>query len=326
MSPSEIAVQNGALLSADQGEIHFSAQAGLNHWSLRPSAPISANARATNINIADLERVAKLHYPVSGVLSANVALQGTEGNPSGHGSLQIVKASAWDETINSLAVDFQESGSKLQSTVELRMPAGDVAAKLDFSPRTGAYRASINSAGLKLDQIHGVEAHDWGISGRLTVSANGSGTLKDPQLSGHLAIAQLQIRGQSVSDAEAQLNVARQHANFTVHSVISKGDLEAKGDVELAGGYNTNATVDIRALPIGPLLASYVSASEPNLQGQTEIHAELMGPLKEPAQIQAHVEIPTFNLAYGPASISLVRPLKLDYRGGVATLEKTELK
>jgi hypothetical protein len=48
--------------------------------------------------------------------------------------------------------------------------------------------------------------------------------------------------------------------------------------------------------------------------------------LKEPSQIEAHVEIPTFNIRYQFANIALVRPLRLDYRGGIATLQQTEFK
>jgi translocation and assembly module TamB len=109
-------------------------------------------------------------------------------------------------------------------------------------------------------------------------------------------------------------------------SVVSQGNVEAKGDVALAGDYNTTATMDVRALPIGPLLADYASGSSPNLQGQTEIHAEINGPLKDPARMQVHVEVPVFNLAYQSMSIALVRPLRLDYRDGIATVQETELK
>ena len=171
-----------------------------------------------------------------------------------------------------------------------------------------------------------MQARDLGIGGLLTVSAHGQGSLTDPQLSANLQIAQLRVRDQAISSAQAELNVARQHATFTLHSVIAEGNVEAKGDVELARDYSTSATLDVRAVPVGALLATYISGFPPNLQGQTEIHAALNGPLENPALVQAHVEIPTFNLAYQSANLALVRPLRLDYRQGIATLQETELK
>jgi translocation and assembly module TamB len=329
-SPSGVALQNGALVSAQQGQLDFNAQAGLTHWSFTPASPIAAGVKAANLNVADLERLAKLRYPLAGTLSANITVRGSEQNLAGQGSVQLVKASAFGEPINSLDVDFHGAGSTLQSTAQLHLPAGAVTAKLTLSPQTGQYQASVDTSGLKLEQVNAVQARDLGISGVLTASASGSGTLKDlvrdSQLSARLQIAKLQVRGQAVSDAEAQLNVARQHADLTLHSVIAQGNVDAKGDVKLAGEYQTTASIDVRALPLGPLLAGYVAAGQPGAQGQTEIHAQLAGPLKDPAQIQAHVEIPTLNLAYQTANIALVRPLRLDYRAGVATLQQTELK
>jgi hypothetical protein len=326
VSPSNIALQNASLVSEQQGQINFSAQAGLDHWSFKPSSPLSAEVRAISLNAADLERLAQLHYPITGTLSGNVALRGSEQNLNGHGAVQVVKASAWNEPIDTLAIDFQGNGNSLQSTAQLHIPAGNIGANLRFSPQSGDYQASVNTSGLKLEEVHAVQARDLGIAGALNLSATGSGSIKDPQLSAHFQIAQLQIRDQSVSHAEAQLVVAHQHANFTLQSVIAQGKIEAKGDIDLAGQFNTSASFDIRHLPIGPLLAGYVSESQPGLQGETEIHAQLNGPLKEPAQIEAHVEIPTFDLGYQSANVALVRPLRLDYRGGTATLQPTEFK
>ena len=80
-----------ALVSAQQGRIDFSAQAGLDHWSFTPSSPISGDVKAADLNVADLERLAKLHYPVTGTLSVNVDVRGSEQNLAGQGPLQIVK-------------------------------------------------------------------------------------------------------------------------------------------------------------------------------------------------------------------------------------------
>jgi len=326
VSPSNIALQNAALVSTQQGQINFSVQAGLDHWSFKSSSPLSGEVRAISLNVADLERLAQLQYPITGTLSGNVALRGSEQNLGGHGTVRVVKASAWNEPINTLAIDFQGSGDSLQSNAHLHIPAGNIDANLTFSPPSGHYQASMHAAGLKLEEVHAVQARDLGIAGALNLSANGSGNPRDPQLSAHLQIAQLQIRDQSVSDAEVQVVVAHQHANFALQSIIAQGKVEAKGDVELAGRYNAAASVDVRQLPIGSLLAGYLSGSQPGLQGQTEIHAQLNGPLKEPSQIEAHVEIPTFEIGYQSANIALVRPLRLDYRGGIATLQQTEFK
>ena len=326
LASSRIALQNGILESAPRGQLNFTASAALNHWSFTPASPLSIQATGANLSVAALEHLAEQHYPVDGTLSANISVAGTKQHPTGRGSVQITKATAWSEPVNNLSVNFDANGSSITSTEQLQLPAGNVSANLTFSPDTEQYDAKVDTSGLKLDQIQAVQTRDWGVAGLLTASVHGQGSLKDPQLSTNLRVSQFRFRDQSISGAEASFNIAHQHANFTLHSVIAQGNLDAKGDVTLTGDYDTTATMDIRALPIGALLANYISGSSTNLQGQTEIHAELNGPLKNPARLQAHIEIPSFSLAYQSMSIALVRPLRLDYRQGTATLQETELK
>ena len=60
--------------------------------------------------------------------------------------------------------------------------------------------------------------------------------------------------------------------------------------------------------------------------GQMEIHATLNGPLKEPAQIQAHAEIPSIRLQTKSIDLASAKPIKLDYRGGLLQVDSAELK
>jgi translocation and assembly module TamB len=134
------------------------------------------------------------------------------------------------------------------------------------------------------------------------------------------------VRDQAISQLQAELNVARSRATFTLRSMLDQGSLQAKGDLSLGGEYPAAAFLDIRGFPIGLLLASHMSGKQPAWKGQSDIHATLKGPLRDPARVEAQVEISAFNLEYKSAQIALVRPLRIDYRQGVATVERTEMK
>jgi translocation and assembly module TamB len=102
--------------------------------------------------------------------------------------------------------------------------------------------------------------------------------------------------------------------------------VDIKGNVELAGQQNATGTVDVKALPIAAVLANFLPAQSPNVKGQTEVHLSFQGPLKSPEQLQAHLEIPTLDVAYGGAQIALAHPLKADYRDGTVTLAPARLR
>src|SRR3984893_18521008 len=325
---SDVRFQNGYLRSAQQGEISFNGSTGLQRWSFTPQSPLSLQAKANKLSSADLERLAKAEYPITGDLSGEIALTGSELQPVGHGSLQVAKGSAWNEPIRTLRLNFQGDKDSVHSTAQLQIAAGTADAKLTYVPKTQHYEMTLTADGLKLDQLQSVQQRAGSVSGVLTANVSGQGIVKDPQLSANVQIPQLQISGQTFSGVKAQMDLAHQHASGSLESIIEQGYLHAKGGVELVGQYQTDATVDVRALPIGPLLAKHstTTGAAQNLQGFTEIHASLKGPLKDPAHLNGHLEIPRLNFAYKNIQLANDGPLRIRYQNGVATIEQARVK
>ena len=326
VSPTAISLSGATLASAQQGTVNLTLRANLADWSLTPTSMIAGQLTASHMSIADLERIGRVHYPVTGDLSANISFDGSERNPAGHGSLTITNASAWNEPIASLALQFQGDGNSIRSTEQLRTAGGNLSANIGFSPQTGEYDAAVNIPGLALGKLRTVPARTNEISGTLSGTAAGRGTFNNPQVDANLQIAQLQFHDQTIRLVQARLNVAQQHATFTLQSDLDQGALQAQGDADLTGEYMASAAIDIRALPIGLLLANYLPRGGPRFGGQTEIHATLRGPLSAPARIEAHVDIPSLTVGYKSAEISSVRPIQIDYRNGTVTLQPAEMK
>jgi translocation and assembly module TamB len=86
------------------------------------------------MSLADLERLANLHYPVSGDLSADIAVHGSQLNPIGKGSARIDNARAYDEPIHHLAGDFHADKSSLASTLDVELPAGSINGTISYTP------------------------------------------------------------------------------------------------------------------------------------------------------------------------------------------------
>jgi translocation and assembly module TamB len=325
---SGVHFQNGYLQSAQQGEISFNGGTGLKAWSFTPESPLSLQAKVTRLSIADLERLANAQYPISGDLSGDISLSGSELQPVGHGSLQVTKGSAWNEPIRSLNLDFQGDKDSLHSTAQLQIAAGVAGANFTYVPKTEHYEMTLTADGLKLDRLQSVQERAGSVSGVLTAKVSGQGTVKDPQLSANVQIPQLQISGQQFSGVKAQADLAHQRANLSLESVIEQGYVHAKGGVDLVGQYQTDATLDVRALPIGPLLAKHstTTGAAQDLQGFTEIHASLAGPLKDPARLNGRLEIPRLNLAYKNIQLANDGPLRIRYQNGVARFEQARIK
>jgi translocation and assembly module TamB len=321
---SHVDVQNGKLAADQHAQITFAGSAGLQDWSLVGNSPIALQAAVANVSIADTEKIARLNYPVSGVVSAKVSVSGTRDNPQGNGSLTVANGSAWNETIKKMAVNAEFRQGDIHSTVDLQVPAGTVLVDANYKLATQEYDAKLQTDGLKLDDIAAIQRGP-SVRGVLNLSANGHGTIQNPQLEADLSVQQLVVHDHPVSNLSAQVNVANEHAILALHSVIDQGSVEGKADVDLTGQRIATASLDVKALPVAAVLANFLPEQSSDVKGQTEIHLTLQGPLQTPAQVQAHLEIPTLNVTYAGAEIALARPLKADYRNGTVTLAPTEI-
>ena len=325
-TPTQIALQNGSLVSANQGQASFGLTVGLRDWSYLPSNPISINLSVRQMPLAPLERVAGLDYPISGNLVADVAVHGSQLNPTGSGSVKLLNAKAYDEHIQNLSLQFQAAGNTINSTANLKLPAGSATAKLVYVPKTRAYQLQADVPGITLEKLAAVNAKNLPVNGTLTASARGVGTLDNPQLAASVQIPKLEFQQTTVTQIKVDLNLANHRADATLSSGIAQASVQAWVSTNLTGDYYTVASVDTTVLPVAALLAVYVPSLPEGLQGQMELHASAKGPLKDKSRMEAHLVIPKLNAEYQSLQIANTVPIRVNYAKSVVALEPGEIR
>ncbi|HXN64333.1 MAG TPA: translocation/assembly module TamB domain-containing protein [Candidatus Acidoferrales bacterium] len=324
-SSSQVALHDGEIAEANTGRVTFDATVGLNHWAFSQASPVTAQVTADRMPVADLQEIANLHYPVAGNLSAKISASGSVLNPGGQGSLQLTQATVYNQAVQNLTVQFQGTGASIHSTANLRVPAGTVTADVTYAQKAKSYEVKLDTSGLKLDQLPALQTRGQ-ITGTLVASVNGRGTLAQPQLTLSASVNPLQVRDQVIQRLQAHADLAGRQVNFTLQSEIAHNTVQATGGVNLSGAYDADVTLDTKPFPIGEFLAMYVPGAPDQLQGQTEIHATLRGPLKDPARFEAHVSLPNLSIAYGPLQFASAQPIRVDFQNDVVTLAPAEFK
>ncbi len=323
-SPSGISVQRGSLVSAGEGSIQFDADVGLRNWHYLPADPLSAHLYVNRMPADQLTHLAKLSYPITGTLSAQVSIHGSQLAPLGNGSLRLTQARVAGTSIPRAAIDFSATGNAVRSTANATLAGGGVNATLTYYPGNQGYATHVDVQQIHLEQIE--KAQTLHISGLLSASASGRGTLHDPQLSATASIPQLQVNQRTISGINAQLDVANQSANFQVNSNIAQSFVQARGTVALTGEKYATLRLDSRGIALHTLLAAYLPAQAQDLQGELELHATASGPLSKPTQMQAQLQVPVFTASYGQVQIGAAHPIVAQYRNGIITLQPTEIK
>jgi translocation and assembly module TamB len=327
LNSSLVSLQHGDLEPASRGHITFSASSALTKWSFTNTSPVQVNLDASQLNIADLAKLAGQQMPITGTLTANIKIYGTELNPVGNGSITVASLVAYGQPVNSAKVVFSGTGDEAHADLTMQLPGGNIQSNVSVRPKEKTYTAKLTAAGIRLDKLQALKACNIDATGEVSLNASGQGSFDNPQLDATLTIPQLVVQKQTITGLNLRMNVLDHVANATLATSAVNTNIQAKAKINLSGDYLADATFDTQTIPLQPLLAIYAPEQAANLFGQTELHATLHGPLKNKNLIEAHVSIPTLKLAYGTnIQLATASPIHVDYKNGVVDLQRASIK
>lgn len=324
--PSSVTADHGYAITAGNGRIDFSGTLGLNKWSFSMSNPIQVQVDANNAQFAEIQKAADITYPLTGILSADIALHGTGNNPQGHGTIRLVRGSAWGEQIKAATVNFQGTNETLHAEVSVQANAGNVSGEGDFRPRDRAFQFQLNVAQTQIDQIHNVASRSYPVSGTITAAVKGQGTVDNPQLAVNMTIDQLQYHAEPLGQMRLDAQLTEHLAKFSVVSVMQAGDIQANGQIAIRGDYQSHASFEAQTVQFGPLLASFSKSPPQDLHGEVGFKGTLDGPLKDIDRLKVSVEIPRLAVYYRDISLANASPVLFQYQAGIVNIDRAEIK
>ena len=325
-NPSQLTVQNGSLVNAHRGKASFSASIKLHEWSYQPNDPVEAHLDAQQMRIADLLAMAKQDYPVSGDLTANLSLSGSQLNPTGSGKVEISNANAYGEPLDRLVTNIHAENGSITTNMNASAKAGSINADLTYTPKTKAYKVRVDAPAIVLQKLRMLEAKNVPVAGTVNASVNGEGTLDDPQLVAIVQLPELQAKGKTIYGMRADAQVAQHKLDWNVDSKVSQVSIQGHGHVALTGDYDAEASLDTGTIPLDEIIAAYAQSVPAGFQGQTELHASVKGPLKDKSRLEAHLTIPVLKASYQQLQIGIPKPIRADYANSVVTLQPSDIE
>ena len=184
----------------------------------------------------------------------------------------------------------------------------------------------LQAPNLRLEQLRTPRARSMAIAGQLSVTANGRGSIKNPELQATARIPELQAHGQTVREINLNATVANHEARFTFDSQAAGSSIRAHGNIAFKDSYPIDAALDTPPFSLQPLFAMYAPAQAPDMKGQAELHATLRGPLRNWQQLQAQLTIPALQVGYDDLQLAATVPIRADFANGTLMLRPAELK
>ena len=326
-SPTSARIENGELDAVNEGRVTFQGTTNLQQWAFTKSSQFTAQMNASRMRAAELSKIAGLSVPVTGILTVDLTANGTQLSPTGQGTIQLERARVGEEPIKSADLHFNGTGNQVTANLNVDLPAGAATAKVTYEPKSQAYQAEVRALNIKLQDLETVKSRNLQIEGVLNITADGRGTVDNPQLQALVEVPQLKARDQVINGVKLQTTVENHIANFNLDSQLLQTQARGHGTIHLTGDYLSDVVFDTQAIPLQPILAVYAPSQAADLTGQTEVHATLRGPLKDKTKLEAHIQIPQLSLNYkNTIKLAESGAIRADFTNGVLNVQKSVIR
>ena len=326
LGPSRLSLKNASLVNAHKGNARIAGDMELREWSYVPSNSTQLNVSLHALSLSEIQNLIGQHYVDEGEISGDASLHGFASDLTGSGTIKILNTQAYEEPLQAITAHFSASHGSVTSTLDILSQAGSAQANLFYAFPSRTYNLRLNATGLVLQELHAIRSRNLPIRGVATVSANGEGSLDNPKLAAVVEVKDAELRGNTVSQIRGKVDVAGQRVDAECESQIAGASLQVRGHANLVGDYYTEVTVDSDTIQLARLQDIYLPSSHERLQGQTEFHLVVKGPLRRTSKLEGQVNIPTLSLGYESLQIRAVKPIQLEYSQSLLTLGPTEFE
>ena len=327
VSPSQVSLQDADLEAASKGKITGNASIGLTKWSYSASSPLQIQLNASQVDVPDLLKLAGQNIPATGSIHASLAIRGSVQSPTGTGTIAFANLVAYGEPISSASATFAGTKDEARVNISVHAPAGSLEGKATIRPKERGYSAEVTSSAIRLDKLQFLRVKNAGVSGVASLKATGQGTFDNPEMDATLQIPSLILQGQAIKDVSLRTTLGNRLATLDLTSNAVNTSIRAHARVSLMDDYLADASIDTQNVPLATLFSTFAPQAGGSLSGETEVHATLHGPLKDPQRLEAHAVLPVLKLAYGDGiQLAATAPIHIDYKDGVIDLQRAEIK
>jgi len=264
-----------ASLTRGTMEMQASASVGLRNWKAVPNEPLSANAAIRNGDLADLVVLAgRASTGYSGMLSANLAVAGTVGNPRGGVGLLVTNGTIDGQPFDRVQAQVK-AVDQLVTMSDAFIESGPARINLSGKfehPRdsfvTGCLEAHVDSNQINLEQLTALQKQQPNTAGVVQLNANVSGNLSQVKKAGKpeaeflltsvnadASVRGLRAEGQDDGDLNLTARTSGKTVRYSLNSNFAGSNIRVNGNTQLVAGYPTNADANLNNLPVQRVLA-----------------------------------------------------------------------
>ncbi len=288
---------------------------------------VDATVALANADATDVLQIAgqQQKIPVTGTMAVNSKVTGTLGNLDGAGTVSLAKGIAYGEPYDSANVTLAVRGQDFEaSKVVVSLHGMQITGNGGYDLTSKHLHGHIEGDKLVLSKFVTLAKAMPNADGTLNIVADANGTVEQPGLKATLKLAGISVDGKTLGDVAVDVHSEGSVAMYTAQSTMIGAKVNASGQTELNGNYETKASLKIAGFDIGTALALFGTG---NIKAQSSIGGTVTvsGPLKTPAALTGAAKFDDFYVKLPGVELKSAGPLRVGLRNGLATLDAAHI-
>jgi translocation and assembly module TamB len=288
---------------------------------------IDGTVQLSNANVVDLLQMAgqQQKIPLTGTIAVNAKTTGTLGELNGSGKVMLTKGVAYGEPYDSAVASLSVEGEDFEAAqVALVLHGARISGNGGYDLKSKHVHGHIEGDNLVLSKFQTFAKASPNVDGILTLAADANGTVEEPGLKATARLAKVTVDGKGLGEISASMHSEGSTLDYTALSTLVGAKVDASGQTQLTGDYQTQAKVNLSGLDLGTLAALFGSSSVAAQSAMDGI-ITVSGPLKTPESLMGTAELNDVDVKLQGVELKSAGPLRVSLRNGIATLDQIHI-
>jgi len=320
-SAARESIRNG-LLRRGEARIQVDASVALVNGNYDATQAFSAHVKMDKAEAGELQSLVGSSYPVSGLVSGDVHVAGTEDNLNGSGRIQLQDGTAWRQAVRwaSAEVNFTRNQAELHNIL-VKSDAMQLRGDARMNVETSEFAFDLKGTEVKIENLRVVREGKINASGQATFEASGEGTPAAPRINGRLRLRNLAVNHQLLGDMDVDAVTHGAEMTLTARSNFKAAEVKLAGEILLRGQMPMHLSADMESANLGPSLEAFLPLRHGGVS-EVKMHLEVKGEALHPRDATAELVVEHWATTYGGFVVTNDGPLRLTMANQVVRVEQ----
>jgi translocation and assembly module TamB len=288
---------------------------------------VNASIQLANASVQDVLQIAgqQQKIPVTGTIAVNAKAAGTLDNMNGDGKISLTKGVAYGEPFDSAVTNLSIHGQNFEaSQIAVSLHGMRITGNGGYDIPSKHLHGHIEGNNLQLSKFQTFQKMSPKADATLTIVADANGTMEQPGVKGTVKLAKVTSNGRALGDLSADVHSEGSLLSYTAQSTMIGAKIDASGQTQLTGDYQTNAKLTWTGLDAGTAINLF-SPTTIKVQSVLQGSVTVSGPLKKPTALSGNAELNQVDAKLEGVELKSSEPIRASLRDGLVTLDQVHI-